>query len=106
LVDAQLPPALAEWLRTMGHVAEHVRDLPLLEANDLAIRAFALRTSAVLVTKDRDFVAIVDPPSESIQVVWVRTGNVSNEELMERLHASWPALFEHLTAGVQLIELR
>jgi predicted nuclease of predicted toxin-antitoxin system len=44
LVDAQLPPALARWLRDAGCEAEHVEDAGLRAAADGAIWAQALRT--------------------------------------------------------------
>jgi predicted nuclease of predicted toxin-antitoxin system len=34
LVDAQLPSALAGWLREVGHEAAHVEDVGLREADD------------------------------------------------------------------------
>jgi predicted nuclease of predicted toxin-antitoxin system len=34
LVDAQLPPALARWLASQGHVAEHVADLGMADSLD------------------------------------------------------------------------
>ncbi len=55
LVDAQLPPALARWLVAQGHEADHVADLGLGGASDTAIWNLALRTGAVIVTKDEDF---------------------------------------------------
>ena len=35
LVDAQLPPALADWLIKQGHPAEHVYDVDLGDADDI-----------------------------------------------------------------------
>lgn len=37
LVDAQLPPALARWLASQGHQADHVGDLGLAAAMDRVI---------------------------------------------------------------------
>ena len=37
LVDAQLPPALARWLREQGYDAQHVEDLGLRDAEDRVI---------------------------------------------------------------------
>ena len=53
LVDAQLPPALAHWLREAGPEAAHVEDVGLREADDRSIWAHALATGAVIVTKAR-----------------------------------------------------
>jgi uncharacterized protein with PIN domain len=55
LVDAQLPPLLAEALRQAGCEAVHVIDLGLQAASDEQIWDEAISRSAVLVTKDRDF---------------------------------------------------
>ncbi len=55
LVDAQLPPALARWLREAGHEAQAVRDAGLLEAEDGAIWNHALAIGAAIITKDEDF---------------------------------------------------
>ncbi len=37
LIDAQLPPALARLLASHGHVAEHVADIGLRDADDSPI---------------------------------------------------------------------
>jgi predicted nuclease of predicted toxin-antitoxin system len=37
LIDAQLPPALARWIGSHGHVAQHVFDIDLDAAPDSMI---------------------------------------------------------------------
>ena len=54
LVDAQVPPVLAGWQRKIGHEAEHVHEVGLGGADDLTIRAYAIQSGAVVITKDRD----------------------------------------------------
>ncbi len=55
VVDAQLPPALARRLETLGHTAEHVADRGMASASDNVIRDYAASVGAVIVTKDEDF---------------------------------------------------
>lgn len=55
LVDAQLPPAIAGWLREVGHDARAVREVGLRETDDDEIWDYALKTGAVIITKDEDF---------------------------------------------------
>ena len=50
LVDAQLPPALARWLREAGHEAQAVREVGLREAEDGDIWNHALTIGAVVIT--------------------------------------------------------
>jgi predicted nuclease of predicted toxin-antitoxin system len=103
LVDAQLPPQLAVWLRKAGHDAHHVQEVDLRDAADSAIRAYAGRIGAVVVTKDRDFT----PAGETaIRVVWVRTGNLGTCALIERMEIALPKILVHLAEGAQLVELR
>jgi predicted nuclease of predicted toxin-antitoxin system len=56
LVDAQLPPALADRLSSIGYYAEHVARVGLGGAGDNAIWAYAKQSGMILITKDEDFV--------------------------------------------------
>jgi predicted nuclease of predicted toxin-antitoxin system len=58
LIDAQLPPALARWLSSAGHDAEHVADIGLAGARDGEIWTYALSAGAVIVSKDEDFLCV------------------------------------------------
>jgi predicted nuclease of predicted toxin-antitoxin system len=103
LIDAQLPPMLAEWLRKSGHEAQHVQEIHLRDADDADIRAYAMKSRAVVITKDRDFT----PAGEAaIKVIWVRTGNVGTRTLIDRMEAALPQLMGHLNEGANLVELR
>jgi predicted nuclease of predicted toxin-antitoxin system len=78
----ELPPVLARWLGEAPEVeATHTFELGLLGATDAAIFAAAREASAVVVTKDADFVELVDRRGAPPQVVWVTTGNVTNAAL-------------------------
>lgn len=106
LVDAQLPPLLALRLRELGYSVAHVEDVALRNADDGSIRTYAEQEGCVLITKDRDFVPVGSARTERIQIVWVRTGNVSNRVLLARFSANWTAILEHLKGGSQIVELR
>jgi predicted nuclease of predicted toxin-antitoxin system len=106
LVDAQLPPSLVEWLSATGVDATHVEQVGLRNAADQIIRDYAVEQGHILVTKDKDFVPSEQSRLSELQVVWIRTGNVSNRVLFERLRACWPRVLEHLEAGVRVVELR
>jgi predicted nuclease of predicted toxin-antitoxin system len=85
LVDAQLPPALAQWLREAGHSAQAVREVGLREAEDGAIWWCALKTGAAIITKDEDFTQLAQQNVKGPVVVWLRVGNTSNRALQEWL---------------------
>jgi len=105
LVDAQLPPALARWLREAGHEAEHVEDAGLREANDGAIWAHALHTGAIIVTKDEDFAARSVQTTTAPVILWLRVGNTTNRVLRVWIEPRLPGIAQLLAQGSRLVEV-
>lgn len=104
LVDAQLPPALARWLSSIGHPSDHVFDLGLASASDASIWDHAVAQGLILVSKDDDFVARRTLANDGPQIVWVRFGNVSRAETIARFERALPYLVSALEQGDMLIE--
>jgi predicted nuclease of predicted toxin-antitoxin system len=105
IVDAQLPPALAVWLRGKGHDAAAVREIGLREAKDAVIWEYAAASRAIIVTKDEDFALMSAARPEGPQILWVRTGNLVTRLLLSRFETAWPQLTAHFEGGARLVEL-
>lgn len=99
-----MPPSLAAALRTTGHDAFHVGDFDLLAAVDRRIWQEAVKLSAVLVTKDRDFSLIRTARGQGPTVLWVRIGNCDNKTLVAQLLHALPAIVEAIDRGESVIE--
>jgi len=105
-LDAQLSPVMARWLnQQFGIDALAVRDIGLLQAKDRDIFFKAREAGAVLVTKDRDFVALLDTYGPPPQVLWITCGNTSNTRLQEILLSAWGTAAKLLAAGEALVEI-
>jgi predicted nuclease of predicted toxin-antitoxin system len=104
LVDAQLPPALCRWLRDRGHAAEHVSDIGMIAASDVAIAARAEEDGSVLVSKDEDFVVLRLP--DRFALLWLRCGNATNRALMAWLEPRWGRIEALLGDGERWVEVR
>jgi predicted nuclease of predicted toxin-antitoxin system len=105
VVDAQLPPALAAWLREKGHDAVAVREIGLREADDRDIWTYARAERAIVVTKDEDFGRFAAAAPDA-RVLWVRIGNAVNRVLLARFERAWPEILACLDEGAQIVELR
>ncbi len=86
LIDAQLPPKLSSWFRTIGEDSIHVQELASgLSLSDEFLWNYAKREGRIIVTKDRDFfersILLGSPP----QVLFIQVGNCSNERLISIL---------------------
>ena len=106
LIDAQLPPSLAVFLREAGFDAEHVVDVGLLNETDRTIAAHAVKSDAVVITKDEDFVLMRRFRRKAPQVVWIRSGNVTNRALTAMLRPVLPEIVAALEAGEGIVEVR
>jgi predicted nuclease of predicted toxin-antitoxin system len=105
LIDAQLPPALAERLRERGHSANHIVEIGLDVASDLEIWRFARDRGAILVTKDSDFVSLVDQDPTGPPVLWIRLGNTTNRALWQALAPLLSDIIAALERGERLVEI-
>jgi len=105
IVDAQLPPALADYLSKHGLPAQHVNRIGLGAATDAEIWAHAVGHGAVLVTKDEDFVQLARQSTGTTSVVWLRLGNITNRALRRALDPVLSEILSALEAGDRIIEI-
>lgn len=106
IVDAQLPPILAEELRKVGCDAVAVREIGLRDTKDSVIWEYALKHGVAIVTKDEDFAERCLHTANPPVVVWLRIGNATNPTLLQWFMPMLPAVLARLAAGDKLIEVR
>ena len=58
-----------------------------------------------MITKDDDFVELVERLGPPPQVVWVTWGNIKNAELRAIVLEAWPRVAELLASGEPLVEI-
>ena len=86
-IDAQLSPGLAPW------ITEHFKDvnafsvkyLGLRDAEDEEIFLQARKAEVIVMTKDLDFVNMLERLGPPPKVIWLTCGNTSNHFLRELL---------------------
>jgi predicted nuclease of predicted toxin-antitoxin system len=105
LIDANLPPALAQWLAEDGHDAVYVHDLLAAPADDDAIWVLAAQTTRVVISKDSDFAQRVVRDA-AVQVVWVRCGNLKLSVFRPWFAARLDAMCALLDLGERGVELQ
>ena len=105
-VDAQMSPTIAAWIISNFAVkAIAVRDLGLRDATDERIFQAAKQANAIVMTKDSDFVSLLERFGTPPQVIWITCGNTSNARLKEILTSTLPRALELLNTGEDLVEI-
>ena len=105
-VDAQLSPRLASWITESLRVeAIHLLDLGLLHAKDQDIFQEAREAGAVLMTKDSDFLGLLERLGSPPQLIWITCGNTSNARLRQILENALPTTLRLLEQGESLVEV-
>ena len=90
---------------TFGLEAIALRDLGLRDAEDPEIFEAAKAQEAIVMTKDSDFVDLVDRLGSPPQIIWLTCGNTSNARLREILSETLPRALELLASGETLVEI-
>jgi predicted nuclease of predicted toxin-antitoxin system len=104
LLDMNLPPAMADWLRSRGHDAVHVREIGLAHLPDREVFARAAEDGRIVVTFDLDFGEIVGlAGATGSGVVLLRLRLARQHHLRERLQAAISRAAEALQAGATVV---
>jgi len=106
LIDAQLPPGLALRLSAAGHDAIHLYDILPPEAKDVEVAVESNRRGAILVSKDEDFVDLSRRGILTVPLLWIRSGNATNERLWRSLEPLLPAIESAFASGEKIVEIR
>jgi predicted nuclease of predicted toxin-antitoxin system len=105
-VDAHLSPAIAAWITTtFGITAFALRDIGLRDAEDPEIFEAAKTQGVIMLTKDGDFVDLVNRFGAPPQIIWLTCGNTSNARLKEILNATLLEALEILCSDEILVEI-
>jgi len=105
-IDAQLNPAIAQWINQNYSIqAVALRDLGLRHATDRQIFEAGRKSNAVVMTKDRDFFDLVQLYGPPPQIIWLTIGNTSNIRLKDILSKTLIEAIDLLTDGESLVEI-
>jgi predicted nuclease of predicted toxin-antitoxin system len=105
-IDAQLSPALAPWVsERFGIEAYSLKWLGYRDAADHEIFQAARTADAVVMTKDSDFLRLLDQHGPPPSVLWVTLGNTSNAHMKAALERLMPRAIALLESGEPLVEI-
>lgn len=106
-IDAQLSPSLAPWISEhFGIEAFSLKYLGLQTASDREIFDRARLEGAILMTKDSDFVRLLEALGPPPRVLLVTLGNTSNSRMRDALKKTLREAMALLESGEVLVELR
>src|SRR5690625_8012648 len=106
-LDAQLSRVLARWIAdTFGIEVYAVQgDSEMVSAKDAEIFSAAKNAGAIVMTKDRDFVDLLERLGPPPQVIWITRGNTSNRAMQQIPSSSLPAAPALIRRGGSLQEM-
>ncbi len=100
LIDAQLPKAIALFLRERGFDAIHTLDLPKKNVtDDLQINQISLAERRIVISKDSDFYDSYTAKQEPYKLLYLTMGNISTKDLIEIFDANFLLIIHSLQNG-------
>jgi predicted nuclease of predicted toxin-antitoxin system len=105
-LDEQFSPFLAPWIEERFGVSCHsVVNLPVDRGDDEDIFLNARRLNAIIISKDSDFVDLVNRLGHPPQIIWVTCGNRSNALMRELFISTFSQAIELMSKGEPVVEL-
>ena len=107
LVDAQLSPSIAKWINeNFSDInAISVWNSGLRAASDRHIYDFAKENGFVILSKDADFLDLIDRLGSPPKVIWVTCGNTSNASMREIFSKTLQTSCDILQSGENMVEI-
>ena len=97
IIDAQLPTALAAFLRNNGFDAIHTKELPYGNTTtDAEINRLSIAEKRIVISKDGDFYDSFSAKKEPYKLLQIKTGNISNEMLVDLFEKNLAAILAEL----------
>lgn len=93
-IDAQLSPYIASWINANfpDLNAKSLRSVGLRDAKDYEIFKQARKLEVILMSKDHDFVKLIEIHGTPPKLIWITCGNTSNARMCEILKVSYQKL--------------
>jgi len=106
-IDAQLSPALAAWInRTYDAIeAKSVRALGLRDAEDTEIFQAAREADVIVMSKESDFLNLLDRHGPPPHVIWITCGNTSTRRMRTILSKTLLSAVELLEGEEMVVEI-
>ncbi len=105
-LDIHLSPAIGQWLTaTFGIECRAMRDMGMQRFPDEAVFHAARQAAAVVMTKDEDFVRILERLGPQPHVIWLTCGGTSNGRLREILSRAFPSAMSLIGSGEPFVEI-
>ena len=107
LVDAQLSPAIAAWInRSFEQIeAVSVRSVELVTSDDVDIYNYAKKHGYVIMSKDDDFLGLLESKGSPPQLIWITCGNTSNARMREVLSQVLEQVKGLINEGETVVEI-
>jgi len=106
LVDAPLPPSVAEFLRSKGHEASHVAERGWGRSSDKEILEAAGKEGAVVITADLDFPRLIAiTPAKRSGLILFRGADWKRNAICESLDRLFATISERrLALSIVVVE--
>lgn len=98
ILDAHISPSLAIWIKDRFEIdCFSATYLGLRDANDKTIFLEAKQQNAIVITKDDDFLKLLEQFGSPPKIIWLTCGNTSKQRIKE--------IFEqHLSNALKLLK--
>uniref|UniRef100_B3EJX6 DUF5615 domain-containing protein n=1 Tax=Chlorobium phaeobacteroides (strain BS1) TaxID=331678 RepID=B3EJX6_CHLPB len=106
-IDAHISPSIAAWINhNFANIdAKSVSALNLQYSTDKEIFAAARKANAIIMSKDSDFLKLIDQFGAPSAFIWITCGNTSNQKMRDVLSSSLEKALDLISSGEPIVEI-
>lgn len=106
-IDAQLSPLIASWINANFPklTTKPLNAIGLRDATDDEIFRQARKANVVVMSKDYDFVRLIEMHGTPPKLIWITCGNTSNAHLCEILSSALQQAIDLLSKQENIVEI-
>lgn len=106
-IGAQISPTIAAFINRSftGIEAKFVRSLGLLKSDDFEIFMKAKAENVIIMSKDADFINLLEKFGIPLKIIRITCGNTSNIHMCNILHRNLEQALQILTTGEPMVEI-
>jgi predicted nuclease of predicted toxin-antitoxin system len=106
-IDAQLSPFISSWINANFPEldAKALFSMGLQNDNDYDIFRKARKANVIVMSKDYDFIKLIEIHGVPPKLIWITCGNTSNAHLCEILNTSLQQAIDLLNEQENIVEI-
>jgi predicted nuclease of predicted toxin-antitoxin system len=106
LLDNNISPTLCKEFKDIYPGIIHVSQVSLENAGDIVVWEYAREKDLHIMTKDKDFIALLNQKGHPPKIIWLQLGNCTNKEIQAIIMKQKTTIKHFISSGKGILKIK